>query len=130
MEPAVCFQDREIVDAGVAVTHQSVFFERPVFVSIGAKPIAVIVMVFVSEADRDPPPSESPQLLDQAVFEFPAPLAAQQGFYLVPANGEFRPISPTGVGGIGLGHQGWIATVPAVLGKSNLLNGARVRKWR
>ena len=53
MELSFGFFDREVVDAGVAVMHDAVFVEFPVFVSVGAVPVAGVVVTLVGEADRD-----------------------------------------------------------------------------
>ena len=75
---AVRLQDRQIVDAGMAAAHQSVFVELPVFVAVGAEPVAVVVMPFVGEAHGDPVSVEGPQFFDQAVVEFLAPFAGEE----------------------------------------------------
>jgi len=40
VELALAFLDRHIVDAGKAAVHQTICFKLPVFVAIGAEPVA------------------------------------------------------------------------------------------
>ena len=52
--------DRLVVDAGVAVDHQAVVVEFPVFVAVAAVPLAGVVVPFVGEADGDAMAAEGP----------------------------------------------------------------------
>src|SRR5215831_2719972 len=78
-------------------------------------------MPFVAEPDGNAVGAEGPQLLDQAIVEFPGPLARQERHDLVAALEEFRPVSPMAVRRIGQRHPLGVAAVPAVLGGAHLL---------
>src|SRR4051812_19090664 len=70
--------DRRIVDAGDAPAHQAVLVKLPVFVPVGAEPVAAVVAPLIGEAHGDAVPAERPDLLDQAVVELSRPLALQE----------------------------------------------------
>src|SRR5271154_5435481 len=93
MELAIGFLDREVVDASVPLLHQSVIAELPVLVAIRPKPVAGIVMAFVSEAYRDPVAGEGPKLLDETVVELSRPLASQECDDLGTAVNELGAVS-------------------------------------
>src|SRR3954471_24832361 len=71
---AFALPDRQVIDAGNAQPHQPMLIEFPVLVAIAAKPIAAVVVPFVSEANRDPVIAERPNLLDEAVVKLAIPL--------------------------------------------------------
>src|SRR4051794_26177648 len=88
MELAIRLGDRQVVDAGKAPAHQTVFSELPVLVAVAAIPVARVVMPLVGEAHRDALAGAGPQLLDQAVVQLPGPLALQEGADLLAALGK------------------------------------------
>jgi hypothetical protein len=51
------------VDAGEGRGHQTIGFEAPVLVAVGAEPLAAVVAVFVGESHRDAVLGERPELL-------------------------------------------------------------------
>ena len=71
----VVLSDWDIVDAGDAQAHQAVFVEFPILVAVAAKPMATVVMPFISEAYSDAVVAEGPDFLDQPVVELAAPFA-------------------------------------------------------
>ena len=77
-EFALTFVDLHVVDAGVAVCHEAVFVVQPVLVAVGAEPLARIVTILVGKTDRDAVLAVRPQLFDEAVLVFAAPLAAPE----------------------------------------------------
>lgn len=68
MEFPVDDSDRHFVDAGDTPAHQPVGIELPILIAIAAEPGPAIVLIFVTEADRDAVLVPSPKLLDQAVM--------------------------------------------------------------
>lgn len=78
VEFAFRFFDRQVVDAGVANLHQAVGIKLPVFVAVGAKPIARVVVPFVGITYRNPVVRKSPQLFDKTVFQFFGPFANEK----------------------------------------------------
>ena len=60
MKFAFGFLDRQIVNRGVPMMHQSILVKLPVLIAVRAKPIARIVMRLIGEAHRDPTPFEMP----------------------------------------------------------------------
>ena len=57
---AASFCDGHIVDARDAQAHEPVFVELPVFVAIGAEPVAGVIMPLVGEADGNSVSVKSP----------------------------------------------------------------------
>ena len=98
---AIFRANREIVDAGIAVVHDALGIEFPIFVAVRAIPLPGIVAPFVGEADRDPVVVEGPEILDEAVLEFAIPFAGEELDDLFPTVDEFGAIAPSAVDGIG-----------------------------
>ena len=90
----------EIVDARVAVMHYALRVVFPIFVAVGAKPLAGIVVPLVGEADGDARFVESPELFDEAVIEFAVPFAREELNDLVAAVDEFRAVAPVAIDGV------------------------------
>src|SRR5215467_5562314 len=130
MELAFKFFDRSVVDAGVAIQHQAILGELPVFVAIRAKPASGIVVVFIGKAHRDAIVSECPEFFDQTIVEFPLPLTDQKFDDLVTALEDFGAIAPFAVESIGERHLVRIARVPRVLRSADLSDGCLTREWR
>src|SRR5574341_552756 len=114
----------------MSLTHQAVLVELPVLVSVGAEPASRIIVVFVSEPDRDTIARERPQFLDEPVVEFPAPFAFQELDDLGPSLKDFAAVSPLAVDRIGSRHAFGIAGVPGILGGTNLLDRGLPRERR
>jgi hypothetical protein len=132
VEAAVFFGDCDIVDAGFAAAHQAVLVEFPLFVAVGAMPLAGIVVPFVLKPYRDMVAVERPEILDQAVFVFLLPFAGEEGDDRGAALEKFRAVTPAAVLGIGQRHALGIARIPGVLGHAGLLGGGfscERRKW-
>ncbi len=72
------FPNRDVVDAGFAPSHQTVFSELPQLVAIAAVPNAGSVVPFVLEADSDSIVGECPEVLHKPVVEFTIPFAGQK----------------------------------------------------
>ncbi len=115
--------DGEVVDAGLANLHQPVGCEFPLFVAIGAVPLAGFVVVFVFEFHRDSIVSKTPQSLLEVVVQFAVPLALKKLANLCSAVEKDRAIAPSGVFGVGHRDFFWISGVPGVLGGLHFLSG-------
>src|SRR5450432_1581505 len=94
---AVGFLHRRVVDAGVAVVHQSLVIELPVLIAVTPVPVAGIVVPFVSEANGNAAPSKCPELLDESVVEFALPLACEEDHDRLAPGGKFGPIAPLAI---------------------------------
>ena len=75
---ALAFRYRQIVDAGDAQPHQTVFVELPVFIAVAAKPMAAVVVPLISETHGYPVLAKSPNFLDEPVVEFARPLSREK----------------------------------------------------
>src|SRR6478735_4130239 len=69
-EAAIAFGNGDVVDAGLAPPHVAGLVELPLLISMGAPPLAGVVMPFVLEADRDAVAGEGPEFLHQPVVRF------------------------------------------------------------
>src|SRR6266436_7698032 len=87
---AFAILDRQVVDAGDPPSHQALFVELPILVAIATKPVATIIMPFVSEPYSDAVVAEGPDFLDQPVVQLPVPLARQEGLYSSAALKKLR----------------------------------------
>src|ERR1700677_2574451 len=123
------FFDREIVDAGVSMMHDAVLIELPVFVAIGAKPVTGIVVMLVGETDGDACSVESPELLDETVFEFTTPLSSQELDDLFASVDKLCAVSPFAIDCIGECDFFRIPRVPTVFGLSYFRGCGFTRKW-
>ena len=118
------FANRVLVDACEAQLHQSRGVELPVLVTIGAEPLVTIVVVFISKAHGDAIASESPEFLDQPVFEFARPFASQERFNLGATAWKLSAIAPATVDSIGKRDVRRVTRIPCVLCRADLLDGA------
>src|SRR6478735_5168599 len=121
-EQPVGLLDGQVVDAGVAVMHESVGVELPVLVAVGAVPLPGVVVAFVGESYGDAVVGDGPKFLDQPVVEFAVPLAGQERDDLVAALDEFRAVPPVAVDGVSQRDLRGVAGIPAVLGQPDLLD--------
>src|SRR5215475_10588533 len=115
--------DRQVVDAGIAQAHQPLVIKLPILVTIGAQPVAGIVVPFIGEAHGDAIVGKSPQLLDQSIVELARPFAAQERLDLGAPHREFGAIAPAAVLGIAERDALGVARVPGILGHAHLLHG-------
>src|SRR5215469_1492719 len=97
VEFAVLLADRSVVDARVAAPHQTVLVKLPIFVAIGTKPVARVIMIFIGKAHGDAVASEGPQFLDQPVIELPLPFPREKGDDGGAALEDFRTVPPFAV---------------------------------
>ena len=77
-EFAVFRRDRHIVDAGFPAAHQSIAIEFPLFVAVGAKPMAGLIAPLILEAHADAVFMKRPKLLDEPVIKFVCPFAGKE----------------------------------------------------
>lgn len=101
MELSLGFGNREIVDAGFATSHEALRIELPEFVSVGAPPGLVVVVVLVLKADGDAVGGEGPKFLHESVVVFVAPFAGEELANLVATLEELVAVAPSGVFGVG-----------------------------
>ena len=130
VEFAIGFFDREVVDASVAVVHDAIWIEFPVLVSVGAVPIAGVVMALIGETDGDASSVEGPELFDQAVVEFATPFSGEECDNLFATVDELGPVSPSAVDGVGESDLFGIAGVPSVFGFADLCGGGLASEGR
>ena len=100
MEATIFFRDRDVIDAGLATAHQTVLVELPLFVAIGAVPLAVGVMPFVLKANGDAVVVERPEVLDQAIVQLVRPFARQERDNRVAACKKLGAVTPAAVFGV------------------------------
>src|ERR1700733_5696693 len=91
---AIGFADRQVIDAGLAPSHQAAFVEFPQFVAVAAVPVTGNAAPFILETDGDAIVAKGPQPLHEPVVELSIPLAEQKCPYLIPAGDKFTPVSP------------------------------------
>src|SRR4051812_20394949 len=91
---AVSLGNGMFVDACDTQTHQAVGVELPILVTISAKPLPAVVMVFIGEANRDAIVGKCPQFFDEPIVQLARPLAGKKGLYGISAGQEFSAISP------------------------------------
>src|SRR5258705_4185865 len=130
VELAVGFFDGEIVDAGVTVVHDAAFVELPVFVSVGAVPVAGVVVALVGEAHGDARSVEGPEFLDEAIVELAAPFSGEELDDFLAAVDELGSVSPLAVYRVGEGDLFGIAGVPSIFGFANFRGGGFAGEWR
>jgi len=121
MEFAVGIPDREIVDAREPPLHQACGIKFPVLVSIGAEPVAAVVVPLIGITDSDAIVSEGPEFLDQPIVKFLCPFAGQKRHDLGAAVDEFSPVPPAAVRRVSERNLFRIAAIPTVFSKADLL---------
>jgi hypothetical protein len=109
--PAFGFLNRIIFGAHVPAAHQPIVVELPMLITLSAEPLAVCIMLFVFETERNPIPDEAPQLLHQLVIQFPF----EKNVDRLPALEELRAIAPFGIFAIDLRDVFGVAARPARL---------------
>src|ERR1700746_848313 len=120
---ALALGDRQVVDAGDAPAHQAVLGEFPIFVPIGAEPVAAVVVPFIGEANRDAVAGEGPDFFDQPVIEFARPFALEERDDFRTAGEELGAVSPHAVLGVGERHALGLASIPRIFGSPRLARG-------
>ena len=133
MKFAFSLTDRMFIDAGKSQFHQACCVELPVLIPVGAEPLPAVVVILVGKAHSDPVCPETPELLDQSIVELPSPFPDQESFNLCAATRELCPVSPSAIRRIGEHHCCWVARVPCILCRANLLGRCLFRKgwqWR
>src|SRR5580704_8188258 len=130
VEFALRFFDGEIVDTSVAVMHDTVFVELPVFISVGAEPVARVVMTLIGEADRDASAVEGPEFFDEAVVEFALPFSREELDDFLTAVDELCTVSPFAIYVVTERDFFGIARVPVVFCFSYLCCCGFAGKWR
>jgi hypothetical protein len=129
-EVSVLFLNGQVIDAGVSFFHQAVVVELPVFVAIGAIPLAVGVMEFIFEADCYTMAGEGPEFLFEFIVEFALPFAGEELNDLLSAIEEFGAVAPFGIGGIGERYFFGVTGIPGIFGQLDFLGGGFGREWR
>lgn len=70
--------DRDVIDAGVPLAHETLRTKGPVLIAVGSEPSPGQVMPFIGEADGDMVFGKGPKLLDQPVVALMGPLSVQE----------------------------------------------------
>src|SRR5260221_7129859 len=125
--------DGKVVDTGEAQDHEAVVVERPVLVTVRAKPGSRVIVPLVREAHSDPVPGERPEFLDEPVVQFLAPLAREERPHFLATHGKFRPVPPSRVLAIDERDAIRVPAVPRVLRHADLRDGRFLRErweWR
>jgi hypothetical protein len=89
--------DRQIVDAGEAAAHQACLIKLPVFVAIGAEPLAGHIMPFIGETHRHAVFAKALDFLDQPIVVLPLPLSGKEGDDFGATADELYPVPPLAV---------------------------------
>src|SRR5512141_2033717 len=100
MELPLAFRDWHIVDTGNASPHEPVLIKLPVFVAVGAVPIAGVITPLVGKAYRYPIVMEGPKLLDEAIIELPFPLSRKELNDGFATRQEFSAVAPDTIPGV------------------------------
>jgi hypothetical protein len=93
--------DRQVVDAGNTPSHKPVRVKLPVFISVGPKPVARVVVPLVGEPNSDAVVGERPQFFDEPVIEFLVPLSSEELHNGGSSLKKLRAVPPNGVRGVG-----------------------------
>jgi hypothetical protein len=116
------FFDGQIVDASKTPGHKTVAVKFPILVPVGSKPVATIIVPFVSKADCNSIFMKSPELLNESIVQFPSPLMGEKLDNCLTAGEKLQTITPYAVRSVGAGHVIRIATVPSILRQSDFLH--------
>ena len=122
--------DWEFIDACVSRMHQPFRVELPIFVAVGPKPIARVIVILVGKPDGNPVVQKCPDFLNESVVEFSGPLSCEQCDDLLTPVGELCSISPARNQCVCKGDFFRVTAVPAVFCQSNLLNSVFQSKGR
>ena len=91
----------EVVYAGDASLHKSIFIKLPIFIAIGTEPMTGVVMPLVGEADGDSVAMKRPKFFDEPVIQFLVPLSSEKlndGFAARQEHGAVAPNAILSVG--------------------------------
>ena len=67
--------DGKIINARNSEAGKSVLIVLPIFISVGTKPIAAVVMTLIGEANSNPIFAKGPELLNEAIVQLARPFA-------------------------------------------------------
>ncbi len=68
MKLAVDLRIGIVVDAGLAMSHQTRIIKLPVLIAVRTEPVSIAVMILLLKANSEPIFAECPQVIDQAIF--------------------------------------------------------------
>src|SRR5258706_4902498 len=125
--------DGKVVDTGEAHDHEAVVVERPVLVTVRAKPGSRVIVPLVRESHSDPVAGERPEFLDQPVVQLLAPLAREELPHFLATHAKFRPVPPSRVLAIDQRDAIRVPAVPRILRHADFLDGGFLRErweWR
>lgn len=94
MEQALALEDWHVIDRGVTLLHEAVFVEQPILVSVRAKPIAIVVMIFIAKTNSNSIVSVGPEFLDQSVVLLADPLVLEKVSHLFAALQKTGTVAP------------------------------------
>jgi len=86
-----------------------------------SKPESRFVVPFVGETNSNSVIVSDPELFDEAVIEFFAPLALQERDDFFTPSHELAPVAPLAVKSVGKRNTFRVAAIPSVLGEPHLL---------
>src|SRR5438045_8333085 len=86
-------------------------------------PLPGIVVPFVLEAHRDAVGLERPEILDQAIIQFPRPFAREERHDGRAALKKFGAVAPAAVLGVGERDTLGVTRIPGVFRHAGLLRG-------
>jgi hypothetical protein len=78
MKFSIARLNRQIIDTGVAALQQTVRVELPVFVAIGTKSLAGVVIPLIGKAHGDASAVKRPKFFDQPILQLLVPLTNQK----------------------------------------------------
>jgi len=97
VEAAVFGADRQVVDAGVALSHQATIVELPVLVAERSEPVPTVVMPLICKPDGNSVAAESPEFLDQPVIQLSPPFSRKERYDRFAPAHEFSTVTPLAV---------------------------------
>ena len=118
---AISFLNRKVVDACNSTLHQTGFIKFPVFVAEGSKPESRFVVPFVGETNSNSVIVSDPELFDEAVIEFFAPLALQERDDFFTPSHELAPVAPLAVKRVGKRNTFRVAAITSVLDRKSVV---------
>jgi hypothetical protein len=114
-EAAAVGRNRQVVNAGIAPSHQATIVELPVLVPERSEPVATVVMSLVGKSDGDPIAAKGPEFLDQPVIQLSPPFCRKKRQDCFPPGHKFSTVSPLAVYAVSQSDPGRVAAVPAGL---------------
>jgi len=130
---ALACGDGKVVDARDATLHEPSIVELPVFVAVGAIPIARVVVPLIGETNGNAVALTGPELFDEPILQLPGPFASEKLLDRRSAGQELGSVAPDAVGRVGERYSARIARIPSILSHPHLLNrglGSERRQWR